>query len=415
MAEPNYIEETLPANPVTVSIDVVDVFGTFPDVEIDPADEYPETEISWDLTEQVSTAATSDNISAAYDWETTLPISEEPDRIDNSVFPNDSVDATPDAPATLITDEVIDETVFEASDDVLASAGWDEISTPLADIQQVPVSTPAITSEEAYLAQLALNLTQVSLELSAEGTILTRNNEIVAVAGHLSPEDAQELRDEIHDDWGTGGQGARLRFINLPSSGKDYMLYTTATDTDLTLSMIFAGSTPLRIIRQQGQRLAKALTSAPNTQVATMLPPISSRAPVLQDEMSSHRSPQPAMETREPHSYLWLVRDPNRRLNKTVLQSITAGLTTQLQEMQWQVGTLQVREDYVYLLAEVPDDRPSNAVIRDLKQRSAEIAFRQDNNLTPQMLWADSYLIVSPGRELAPEEIQEFIDFQRMM
>ena len=109
------------------------------------------------------------------------------------------------------------------------------------------------------------------------------------------------------------------------------------------------------------------------------------------------------------------MRDPNRRLNKTVVQSITAGLTTQLQEMRWQVGTLQVREDYIYLLAEVPDDKPSNAVIRDLKQRSAEIAFRQDNNLTPQMLWADSYLILSPGRELAPEEIQEFIDFQRMM
>jgi hypothetical protein len=30
------------------------------------------------------------------------------------------------------------------------------------------------------------------------------------------------------------------------------------------------------------------------------------------------------------------------------------------------------------------------------------------------MLWADAYLILTPGRELETEEILEFVNFQRM-
>ncbi|MBA3874842.1 MAG: transposase, partial [Anaerolineae bacterium] len=266
------------------------------------------------------------------------------------------------------------------------------------------VETPsAAQTEEARIAQLALNLTQVSLEVSAEGTILTRNNQIIALAGHLSQQDAIELGTVINNDWGTGGQGARLRFITLPSSGKEYMLYSTGTEEDLILSMIFAGSTPLRVIRQQGQRLIKALGEVPEVKPTTAISP------------APRRDLQGVEEALESYSYVWLVRDPEQPLNSAIAQSITAGLMTQLSELNWKIEQLQVQDEYIYLYANVPGETPSYAVIRELKQRAANIAQKQDSNLEAQGLWADSYLVLSPGRELAPDEIQEFVDFQRMM
>jgi REP element-mobilizing transposase RayT len=86
----------------------------------------------------------------------------------------------------------------------------------------------------------------------------------------------------------------------------------------------------------------------------------------------------------------------------------------QLNEQRWQIQSLYVGEDHVYLLAGVPGETPAHYIMRDLKRRSADIAHAADPDLTPQMLWADSYLILAPGRELSPEEIQDFINFQRM-
>jgi hypothetical protein len=64
--------------------------------------------------------------------------------------------------------------------------------------------------------------------------------------------------------------------------------------------------------------------------------------------------------------------------------------------------------------AEVPGEEPAFRMIRDLKRRSAEIARAQNGTIQPDSLWADSYLIVTPGRALDIEEIQQFINFERM-
>lgn len=277
----------------------------------------------------------------------------------------------------------------------------------------IPVSNSQ-NQEETQLAQLALNLTQVSLEVSAEATILTRESNIIAVAGHLTQDDMIELSNVIQNDWGTGGDGTRLRFITLPTSGKDYMLYTTGTETDLTLSMIFAGTTPLRVIRQQGQKLIKALSSVPEEIIPSALEVAQQAAPATTTS-SIYANEQDDSLVYERYAYVWLLRDTEKRLSNMVAQSITAGMMTQLSEQRWKIQTLQVHGDHVYMLADVPGEEPTHNIIRDLKERSSEIAYKADNRLTPQMLWADSYLVVTPGRELMPEEVQEFIEFQRMM
>lgn len=288
-----------------------------------------------------------------------------------------------------------------------AAAVQDAAEEPLESWPPLPDMPPAEDvvvdeSDDPYIAQLALNLTQVSLELTAEGTILTRGSEIMAFAGHLSPEDILELRDVVANDWQSNSDGARFRFIRLPSSGKDYMLYSIQTTGELTLSMIFAGTTPLRVIRHQAQRLARALESVPEPAPEE---PVQEPAPLVPVETITYNT----------YACVWLLRDPQDRLSDAVAQAIIAGLTIQLQEQNWKIHSLQVHEDFVYLLADVPGEKPPHEIIRDLRRRSAEIAHTQAAELTPQMLWADSYYILTPGRELQTEEILEFINFQRML
>jgi REP element-mobilizing transposase RayT len=88
-------------------------------------------------------------------------------------------------------------------------------------------------------------------------------------------------------------------------------------------------------------------------------------------------------------------------------------LKEQLQGQGWQVRTLDVQEDYVYLLADVPGENPSDEIISDLKRRSAEIIRTSSPQSDTEPVWADSYLVLTPGRTIDTEEIQEFIRFVR--
>lgn len=292
----------------------------------------------------------------------------------------------------------------------------DSWELPAAEPQPVPdswdlpapeTSDESAIPEDPYIAHLALHLTQVSLEVSAEGTLLTSANEVIAYAGHLSQDDALELRDVVANDWNANPEGARIRFVTLPGSGRDYMLYSIRTVNDLTLSMIFAGTTPLRVIRQQGQKLIAALEAIPETAVEALLPPPVEAAPPLAVEPVYD-------EPLSAYACVWLLRDPENSLNNSVAQAITAGLTMQLRELRWKLDELQVHEDFVYVLVGIPGEKLPNEIIRELKRRSAEIAHAQNPDLTPQLLWADAYLILTPGRTLSTEEILEFINFQRM-
>jgi REP element-mobilizing transposase RayT len=299
-----------------------------------------------------------------------------------------------------------------ASDDAEASASYDAewpIENEAADHSEDRFE--AAEPHDPYIAQLALNLTHASLELTAEGTLLSRDGEVVAAAGHLAPEDTAELLQAIASDPETS-EGARFRFISLPSSGKDYMLYSIQTTGGLMLSMVFAGATPLRVIRKQAQRLVEALESVPETAIEeAVTAAVEETAP----EPAVVPVPDATSAVMSTYAGVWLLRDPDEHLNDAVAQTIIAGLSIQLQEQNWRIHTLQVHEDFVYLLADVPGERPPHEIIRELKRRSADMAHAQNPDLTPQMLWADSYLILTPGRELQTEEILEFINFQRML
>jgi CheY-like chemotaxis protein/REP element-mobilizing transposase RayT len=297
-------------------------------------------------------------------------------------------------------------------------------------------------SEDPHIARLALSLTQASLELTAEATLLARDDEIVAYTGSIPFEEITDLRETIADDWNAGPGEARIRFLTLPGSGQDYMLYSRPTEDGFVLSMIFAGNLPLRVIRRQSDRLIHALQTVPELPAEVIseaddlqeleqlaaareaeAQESTSRLMAIQREdleaadAADQAAEAPDISRAEPktaYTYLWLVRDPEHPLTEPVAQAIVNQLDEQLNRQRWTVQDLHVFEDYVYLIAETPADKPAHEIIAELKKRSAQIAQSVDSSFDPDSLWADAYFALMPGRALHTEEIQRFIHFGRL-
>lgn len=274
----------------------------------------------------------------------------------------------------------------------------------------------ADTADDPRLTQLAISLTQASLESTAEATLLTRGDNFVAYDGTLSEADVDELLQVIVDGWEeVGEQNARIRYVTLASNGLDYLLYSRRTHEDFILSMVFAGQTALRDIRQQAKRIVTALRSVPEVPEAAEPEPATTTdggAAASRGGLRLEIAPVDVPFIR--HTFVWLLRDPNQSLAYATAEAVNAGLRVQLIEQGWQVDVLDVAEDYVYLVAGVPSDEPPQAVVRELQIRAARIARAQEPTLPENGLWADSYFVLSPGRELNLQEIQQYINFYRM-
>ena len=298
-------------------------------------------------------------------------------------------------------------------------------SAPIVETQRTP-------QQDTRITQLALGLTQASLESTAEATLLARDGRIVTHSGTLSLEDIEKLCQSIQGDLEARPNEARIRFVTLPDSGQDYMLYSRRTEGGYTLTMIFAGNMPLRVIRRQSDRLVGAIRSVPEAQAETQesLPDDVEGREELQllEEQATHAE-EVAQESQEilineqadddedvelvPYTYLWLVRDGDNPLTDFVADEIVTELDLELYDMGWRVDQLKITGDYVYLLANVPVNESAQELVLDLKQIAAEMAQKADNTLNPDTLWADSYAVLSPGREMDTEEIQRYIDFGR--
>jgi REP element-mobilizing transposase RayT len=307
----------------------------------------------------------------------------------------------------------------EAEETLLAGAPAAEAAVDFIDAEAEPEPEPALEAEaetpelqaehidDPYIAQLALSLTDVSLELTADAVLLTRERDIAAFAGRMSRAELLELRQVIEDDWEAAASDARIRFLRLPESGKDVMLYSRRTVEDLTLSLVFDGAMPLRDIRQQGKRLTDALAAVPEVPVDVVLS-------VSPEEQDAEAADAPAIP-RSPHAYVWLLRDPDAVLARPVAQAILNGLHQQMHEHGWRMHEMRASEDHIYLLADSPDEQPPYKAVRELMRRSAQIAHVQNPALDVKSLWADAYLVVSPGRPLEQDEIQQFIQFERTL
>ncbi len=252
---------------------------------------------------------------------------------------------------------------------------------------------------DPYLAQLALTMTRVMSDMTADATVLTHGGRIVAFSGNMSLEQFRAIRGCIKDDWGAQDQQSRIRFIKLPSTGADYMLCSRGTVGDHTLTMIFAGGKQLHDIRRQGDRMLSALANVAEAEA----PP---------EEAAAVESLADPADSRSPIAFVWMVADPALLLRRSVAEQLIFWLEVQLNALNWRVHRLDAHQDFIYLYADAPGRASPESLVRTVMDRSRSIACSEDKAL-PDDLWADAYLVLQPGRELSERELRNFLHFAR--
>lgn len=331
---------------------------------------------------------------ASPDWLHEPPITEA-DTSDQAAAPYDATSEHDDPFA--------DENAYIDADSFTEQAGFAEA------FEAGPVGWQPPPTNDPHIAQLSLSLMSVSLESIIDAALLAHEGQIVAFAGGMASEDVEALRVAFNDDWHIPeGGGVKMKFVTLATNGRDYMLYGRRSDDGLALWLIVPGATHLSDINRQSKKLIAALRSVP----AELPPALDQR---MDGALLANGDANYAVLTRTPYAYVWTLRDAGGLLPPATAQAIASGLTVQLHEQAWQIDDLHVRDDHIYLLAQVPGETPPFAVIRDLKRRTGEIAARQLRRADAASLWADSYLVVTPGRPLDMEEIAEYIRFERML
>lgn len=271
--------------------------------------------------------------------------------------------------------------------------------TPTEEATSEPAPSAEQPPVNPRVAQMVLVLTQLSLEMTAEALVLTQGQTIIAQQGELHESDIALLHPLIVEGWDDPQQQARMKYVNLPSNGTDYLLYSQRTPEGFILSLLFLGTLPLSVIRRQGNRLVEALMAIPD---------------VVEEATAADEEPivRPDVPT-SPLSFAWLLRDPQASLPKSVTRQLEEKLTRALTQRGWLLHELTVAEDYVYLWADAPLAQSAQAHLHMLMQESAQHiadALPQTNAST---LWADAYLMVTPGHALPVDDLQAFINFVR--
>jgi DNA-binding NarL/FixJ family response regulator len=305
-----------------------------------------------------------------------------------------------------------------------------EPSAELPSEPQPEVPTEARTEPETgpepVAATLAVQLTQLTVDSTAQATVLTRSGELLASAGQLAQTAINGVVASINQAWqGASDDGnALIRFIHVPGAG-DYLLYSTRTVERMTLSMLFPAETPLRIIRQQARNLLKALESVPEppaeqAEAARTLPsrPTGLRAPEGLHAAIEAASAQPTAEAvpaappappraegpYAAYSFVWLPR-------ADMISPETSGIllewvNTIAAAHAWQVQGYEIQPTYVSLQVSIPANETPTATVEILMRETAARA----NDPT---LWADAYYIVAPGRAVTQQEIASFMEYRR--
>lgn len=299
------------------------------------------------------------------------------------------------------------------------------------DLPAEPGPETTIPDLEEQAAQIAVQLTQYSLESSAQATLLSRPGRRLAAAGQLNDSDLDRLVTMVEMAWQTGAAAsdALIRFITLPEAG-EFLLYSTLVEQDLALSMVFHVNTPVRTIRRQARRLSEALELVPEGYLLPEPPasvthpsrPTDLRPPAGLREAAAAAETPPAEEVPPPlpsepqaaYTCLWLPYDPGHELTGRFAQALHEWIEEVAQARQWALHEIEIRTDYVRLNLSVPQKLQPDAVILDLMQETAERSREQyPDQADGGPLWTDGYYVVSPPRELTEREIARFITYQR--
>ncbi|NDJ78907.1 MAG: response regulator [Chloroflexi bacterium] len=375
---------------------------------------------------------------------------------------------TPDEAAPAITDFAFppdDDHLIPMPVDVAARLFGGELDED--DIQD---EDPDDEDEDALLAQVAVQLTQFSLESSAQATMLSSPGQRLADAGDLPDVAMTRLFEIVDHAWhaATVDSDSLIRFISLPEAG-EFLLYSMVVEDDLILSMVFNANTPVRTIRRQATRLSESLAfvpdgegddaiaddapeaaaefagadmagkdpagadMAPEPAAAETLPsrPTDMRPPegladALDDypEAAEAAGAQPAeasipLRPRPDVPYLdytclWLLHDPRKELSSELIDALHDWIHEIASENAWDVDALDVQPDYVTLTLGIPQNTtPDGVIMKLMDETTARTRDRYDVGGNGDSLWVDGYYMVAPSRPLTDREISRFITYQR--
>lgn len=327
------------------------------------------------------------------------------------------------------------------------------------------------------IAAIALQLTQLTVESSAVATLVTRGSEIIALAGKMPEGALALVQATLNQWWRPDAANdagvSRMKGIKIGAEVQ-YLLYSVAMPESLALSMLFAKDAQLSLIRQQARQLSDAIVRVPdpetppepapeppqlNLPAADLIPPLEPPAPLPiateppppatwtpvpipvplpgktapADKLSSDetlltrptnlRPPPGLRETPRPpdkvgesappplpeaptQTSCFVLLPATAAFTDADRDKVAAWLRGAAESQNWRVVAVEVQTDHALVQVVLgPAESPTLAA-NTLMRESAERAGRAH-------FWANLNYVVSPGREITPNEIAELQAFRR--
>lgn len=337
-----------------------------------------------------------------------------------------------------------DELVSTSVKEITQSMGIvleDEVSDTLAEEEDEPDTE---LEAATLVAQAALQLTQLSLESAAIGTMLTYDGRIIGNIGDLGPVVWQDLATQINAAWQQGdSSNTRLVYRMLERHGQ-VLLFSLRTADDLVLTLIFSASTPLRMIRQQAKRITEALADVepdalsaelqnnvprvqpttdtheePPAAITTPSRPTGLKPPPHRDEVvkqtETDTTKPRAAEPYDGYALLWLVQNTALEMNEDVRLTITTWLNRVAEENLWDIINVEIQDEWINLHVEVPTDvLPSEFANVFMKRTQQALKDTFAHLADEQSLWSEDYSVLTPGRLMSNNEIERFIRYSAL-
>lgn len=291
------------------------------------------------------------------------------------------------------------------------------ISHTLHETAQL-IAQPAQAHAADPIAALALRFMQLTIDSAAKAAFLTRQGELIALAssGELDELTRQQALREISRMW-QGNINAPSVFRPLQVNPETlYLLYSTRTVEDLTLSLLFHGDAPMRTIRQVARQLHEAMARVPETTTPVAAPEEPPEAAkTLPSRPTDLRPPQGLREAvaAKPESAPPLVFTLALLPSAPPLPDDLAALLPRYFESAaaaagWSVEGVEVQPTHVSLQVSIPPEvAPATAAERLIRETAAH---------TGQMaLWLDACYIITPARSLTQRELAEFAEYARLV
>lgn len=256
-----------------------------------------------------------------------------------------------------------------------------------------PADMPAPTHDDL---RRALIMTHEMVGSTAAALILTDENDIVTYTGEMPTEEIGELRAIINGDWSALGRQSRTRYAVLPTSRQEYVLHTRPTQNGYHLTLAFDCDLPISEIRAQSDAVARQLHEMPTD------------GPALDFDTQDADA---ALTL--PFTAVWMLQDADDPLTADIAQAVVLALDARLHALDWQIHALNVHSDFIYVYCDVQTTYLAGEVVAELKSAASEAVCQRRPDWDADALWADAYMTLVPGRELAIEEVQAFLSFTR--